>query len=286
MTQYKIFSRFAIGLTWIWLALFALIPSFLLLLTSVLVQGDEELVRLRFTLGNYGRLFDSMYLQIFLRSFSLAAVCTFGCLLLAYPFSYCLARLPHRFRGLLVLLVMIPFWTSSLIRSYAIVTILKMHGLLNTFLLALGLIDTPLQLLYTNTATVIGLIYTLLPLMILPLYASIEKLDWRLVEAARDLGANKYRVFFYILLPLTLPGVLAGCVLVFLPAMTLFYIPDLLGGAKTFLLGNAIQNQFLTARDWPMGSTISIALIFLMGLALFIYWRFYGKQLDVSHEAH
>lgn len=286
MTQYKIFSRFAISVTWIWLAIFALIPSFLLLLTSVLVQGDAELVRLRFTLGNYGRLFDSMYLQIFLRSFSLAAVCTFGCLLLAYPFSYCLAQFSHRFRGVLVLLVMIPFWTSSLIRSYAIVTILKMHGLLNTFLLFLGLIDKPLQLLYTNTATVIGLIYTLLPLMILPLYASIEKLDWRLVEAARDLGANKYRVFFYILLPLTLPGVLAGCVLVFLPAMTLFYIPDLLGGAKTFLLGNAIQNQFLTARDWPMGSTISIALIFLMGLALFIYWRCYGKQLDVSHEAH
>ncbi len=286
MTQYKIFSRFAISVTWIWLAFFALIPSFLLLLTSVLVQGDTELVRLRFTLGNYGRLFDSMYLQIFFRSFSLATVCTFGCLLLAYPFSYCLARLPHRFRGLLVLLVMIPFWTSSLIRSYAIVTILKMHGLLNTFLLSLGLIEKPLQLLYTNTATVIGLIYTLLPLMILPLYASIEKLDWRLVEAAHDLGANQYRVFFYILLPLTIPGVLAGCVLVFLPAMTLFYIPDLLGGAKTFLLGNAIQNQFLTARDWPMGSTISIALIFLMGLALFIYWRFYGKQLDVSHEAH
>ncbi|MBP6103871.1 MAG: spermidine/putrescine ABC transporter permease PotB [Gammaproteobacteria bacterium] len=286
MTQYKIFSRFAISITWIWLALFALIPSFLLLLTSVLVQGDTELVRLRFTLGNYGRLFDSMYLYIFLRSFSLAAVCTFGCLLLAYPFSYCLARLSHRFRGVLVLLVMIPFWTSSLIRSYAIVTILKMHGLLNTFLLSLGLIDKPLQLLYTNTATVIGLIYTLLPLMILPLYASIEKLDWRLVEAARDLGANKYRVFFYILLPLTLPGVLAGCVLVLLPAMTLFYIPDLLGGAKTFLLGNAIQNQFLTARDWPMGSTISIALIFIMGLALFIYWHFYGKQLDVSHETH
>jgi len=281
MIQYKIFSSFAIGITWIWLALFALIPIFLLLLTSVLVQGDTELVRLRFTLGNYGRLFDSMYLQIFLRSFSLAAVCTFGCLLLAYPFSYYLARLPYRFRGVLVLLVMIPFWTSSLIRSYAIVTILKMHGLLNALLLSLGVIDTPLQLLYTNTATVIGLIYTLLPLMILPLYASIEKLDWRLVEAARDLGANKYRVFFYILLPLTLPGVLAGCVLVLLPAMTLFYIPDLLGGAKTFLLGNAIQNQFLTARDWPMGSTISIALIFLMGLALFIYWRFYGKQLDV-----
>ncbi len=286
MMQYRIFSRFTIGITWLWLALFALAPSFLLLITSFLLQDDTGLVRLRFTLMHYGRLFDSMYLNIFFRSFSLAAVCTFGCLVLAYPFSYCLARLPHRFRSMLLLLVMVPFWTSSLIRSYAIVTILKTHGLLNSFLLYVGLIEKPLQLLYTNTATLVGLIYTLLPLMILPLYASIEKLDWRLVEAARDLGANKYRVFFYIILPLTLPGVLAGCVLVLLPAMTLFYVPDLLGGAKTCLLGNAIQSQFLTARDWPMGSTISVALIVLMGLALFVYWRFYGKRLDFSHETY
>ncbi len=250
------------------------------------MQGDEELVRLRFSFDNYLRLFDAIYLKIFFRSFSLAAVSTFICLLLAYPFSYALAQVSARFRGVLLLLVMIPFWTSSLIRSYAIVAILKTHGLLNTFLLWTGIIQQPIQILYTNTATLIGLVYTLLPLMILPLYSSIEKLDRRLVEAARDLGANKYQVFFHILLPLTLPGILAGSVLVFLPAMTLFYIPDLLGGAKTFLLGNAIQNQFLTARDWPMGAAISIALIFLMGVALFLYWVRYKQQLDFLDERH
>lgn len=280
----RTFSRFSIGITWCWLAIFALVPSFLLLVTSLLMQGDEELVRLRFSFDNYIRLFDTAYLKIFFRSFSVAAISTSICLVLAYPFSYALAHVSLRFRRILLLLVMIPFWTSSLIRSYAIVAILKTHGLLNTFLLWTGLIAEPLQILYSNTATLMGVVYTLLPLMILPIYSSIEKIDERLIEAARDLGANKYQVFFSILLPLTLPGILAGCVLVFLPAMTLFYIPDLLGGAKTLLLGNAIQNQFLTARDWPMGAAISIALIFFMSVALFIYSRRYKQQAGVLDE--
>lgn len=278
------FSRFSIGVTWFWLALFALVPSFLLLVTSLLLQGDEELVRIRFSLDNYIRLFDTAYLKIFFRSFNLAAITTSVCLVLAYPFSYALAHVSLRFRKVLLLLVMIPFWTSSLIRSYAIVAILKTHGLLNTFLLWAGVIENPLQILYTNAATLIGLVYTLLPLMILPLYSSIEKLDERLIEAARDLGANKHQVFFRILLPLTMPGILAGSVLVFLPAMTLFYIPDLLGGAKTILIGNAIQNQFLTARDWPMGAAISVTLIFSMSVVLFVYGRRHKQRVGFLDE--
>ncbi len=272
------FRRFSTTIVWLWLGIFVLIPSFLLLATSLLVQGDSELVRLQPTLEHYLRLLDLNYLRVFFRSGLLAGTCMLGCLILGYPFSYLLARLPNRYKGFLLLLVIIPFWTSSLIRSYAIVMLLKTHGILNNFLIWLGIIKTPMQFLYTQSATLMGLIYTLLPLMILPLYASIEKLDFRLIDAARDLGARKYQIFFKVLLPLTLPGILAGCILVFLPAMTLFYIPDLLGGAKTLLIGNIIQNQFLAARDWPMGATISVALTLLMGMLLFIYWRFYHQH--------
>jgi spermidine/putrescine transport system permease protein len=280
-TRFKLFST---TLVWVWLGIFVLIPSFLLVATSLLAQGDSELVRLQPTFDNYLRLFDLNYLRVFLRSGVLAGTCTVGCLLLGYPFSYLLARMPNQYKGILLLLVIIPFWTSSLIRSYSIVAILKTHGILNSFLMWLGIIQAPLQLLYTHTATLIGLIYTLLPLMILPLYASIEKLDFRLIDAARDLGAKKYQVFFRVLLPLTLPGILAGCILVLLPAMTLFYIPDLLGGAKTILIGNIIQNQFLGARDWPMGATVSIALTVLMGIVLFIYRYYYHSQQEFIHE--
>ncbi len=245
------------------------------------MQGDNEMVRLQLTLNNYLRLLDPNYFRVFVRSFLLAGACTLGCLVLAYPFSYCIARLPERYKGVSLLLVIIPFWTSSLIRSYAIVALLKTHGIINSLLIWMGIINAPLQLMYTNTATLIGLVYTLLPLMILPLYVNIEKLDTRFIDAARDLGARKYQVFFKIVLPLTFPGIAAGCLLVFLPAMTLFYIPDLLGGAKTILIGNIIQNQFLAARDWPMGATISVALTLLMGIVLLVYWRHYPNREEL-----
>ena len=273
MKRDEFFKNFSINTIWIWLLVFAFIPTLLVIATSLLEPGDAELVRLQLTLDNYISLFDPIFIRVFLRSFFLATVCTLFCLCLSFPFAYLLTRVQERYRGILLLLVIIPLWTSSLIRSYAIVAILKTHGLLNSLFLALGLIEQPLQLLYTNTAVLVGLVYSLIPLMVLPLYANIEKLDRRLIDAAKDLGANKYHIFFRVILPLTLPGILAGSMLVFLPAMTIFYIPDLLGGAKTLLLGNMIQNQFLTARNWPMGATLSVILIFLMSLMLLIYWR-------------
>lgn len=273
MTQDKTFQWFSLGTIWLWLISFALIPTALVFITSLLSQGDTELIRLQLTFENYKDFFNPLYLKIFLNSFILAGACTISCLILAYPFAYIVARMPSHYKGLLLILVIIPFWTSSLIRSYAIVAILKTHGILNSILLWAGIISQPLQLMYTSTAVLIGLTYSLLPFMILPLYANIEKLDMRLIDAARDLGANKIQIFFHVLLPLSLPGILAGSILVFLPAMTLFYIPDLLGGAKNLLLGNLIQNQFLSARDWPMGSTISIVLTVLMGIMLLVYWR-------------
>lgn len=245
----------------------------LMFLTSVLEQGDSELVRLQFTLNNYLTLFSSLYFKIFIRSFYLAGICTFLCLLIGYPFAYILSRSRERLKNILLLLVIIPFWTSSLIRTYAIMAILKARGILNTFLIFLGLIHDPLPVLYSKTAVLIGLVYNLLPFMALPLYANLEKLDPVLIEAARDLGANRLRVFWKIIIPLSVPGIIGGSMLVFLPAMSMFFIPDILGGAKTMLLGNLIQNQFLEARNWPMGSAVSMALTFFMGLLLFFYWR-------------
>jgi len=267
------FQYFSIGLIWVWLALFACIPTLLMFVTSILSStGDIDFIQLHLTLRHYIALIDTVYLKIFLHSFSLAGTVTFLCLVLSFPFAYILARMDHAYKGLLLLLVIIPFWTSSLIRTYAIVILLKAKGILNTALIHFGLIHQPLQLLYTNSAVLIGLIYTLLPFMILPLYANIEKLDTRLLDAARDLGASRLRMFLTIVLPLTWPGILAGCMLVFLPAMSMFYIPDLLGGAKSMLVGNLIENQFLAAHNWPSGAAVSVILTLLMGLLLLIYW--------------
>jgi spermidine/putrescine transport system permease protein len=169
-------------------------------------------------------------------------------------------------------LVVIPFWTSSLVRTYALIIVLKANGLLNTVLLWLGLVQQPLPLLYTNTAVFIGLVYTLLPFMILPLYAAIEKFDPALMEAGYDLGASRLQVLRHILLPITLPGIIAGATMVFLPALGLFYVPDLLGGARSMLLGNLIKNQFLAARNWPLGAAASMTLTILMGLLLWAYF--------------
>jgi spermidine/putrescine transport system permease protein len=274
------FKRSSIVIIWIWLALFALLPNLLVFITSLLQQGDAELVRLELTLDNYLALFDTTYFKILWHSISIAATCTIICLVIGYPFAYLLARTESRYKAILLFLVIIPFWTSSLIRSYAIVAILKTHGILNGVLLGLGLINQPLHLLYSGTAVVIGLVYSLLPFMILPLYANIEKLDIHLIDAARDLGANKARVFIKVILPLTLPGIIAGSMLVFLPAMSMFFIPDLLGGAKTMLVGNLIQNQFMSARNWPMGSAVSIVLTALMGLMLVVYWRINKNSKD------
>ena len=172
-----------------------------------------------------------------------------------------------------MVLIIIPFWTSALTRTYALMAIFKLKGLLNTSLLYLGIIHDPLQILFTNTAVLIGNVYNLLPFMILPLYANIEKLDPLLIDAARDLGANRFQLFTKIILPLTMPGIIAGILLVFLPAMTLFYVSTLLGDSKQLLLGNLIQNQFLSMHDWPGGSATSIVLTVLMLLLLLFYRR-------------
>ena len=206
-------------------------------------------------------------------SLELSFFVTLICLIIGYPFAYLLTRMPKQWRSLMALLVIVPFWTSSLLRSYAIITIIQAHGILNTLLLKLHVIHAPLQLLYTNTAVLIGLVYNLFPFVVLPLFANMEKMDWRLIEAAQDLGANNITVFFRVILPMTRSGIFSAILLTFLPAMTLFYIPDLLGGAKSLLLGNLIQMEFLEIHNWPMGATVSFALTLIMSVLLLFYFR-------------
>ncbi|MGY3948815.1 spermidine/putrescine ABC transporter permease PotB [Aeromonas allosaccharophila] len=277
------FRNGAIALILGWLTLFVFLPNLMIIGVSFLTRDESELIAPLFTLSNYGRLLDPLYFEVLLHSLWLALLATSICLLVGYPFAWLLAHLPTRIRPLLLFLVVVPFWTNSLIRTYALKVLLGTRGLINGWLLDLGLIERPLQMMYTEVAVIIGLVYVLLPFMVLPLYSSIEKLDGRLLEAARDLGANGWQRLVRIILPLTLPGIIAGCLLVFLPAMGMFYVSDLLGGAKHLLIGNLIKTQFLNSRDWPFGAAISVMLTVLMALLVYCYWRA-GKLLSKKGE--
>lgn len=277
------FRNGAIALILGWLTLFVFLPNLMIIGVSFLTRDESELIAPLFTLSNYGRLLDPLYFEVLLHSLWLALLATSICLLVGYPFAWLLAHLPARIRPLLLFLVVVPFWTNSLIRTYALKVLLGTRGLINGWLLDLGLIERPLQMMYTEVAVIIGLVYVLLPFMVLPLYSSIEKLNSRLLEAARDLGANGWQRLVRIILPLTLPGIIAGCLLVFLPAMGMFYVSDLLGGAKHLLIGNLIKTQFLNSRDWPFGAAISVMLTVLMALLVYCYWRA-GKLLSKKGE--
>lgn len=256
-----------------WLVLFVFLPNLMIIGTSFLTRDDANFVKMVFTLDNYARLLDPLYYSVLLHSLNMALLATLACLLLGHPFAWFLARLPEKVRPLLLFLLIVPFWTNSLIRIYGLKIFLSTKGYLNEFLLWLGVIETPLRIMYTPSAVIIGLVYILLPFMVMPLYSSIEKLDRPLLEAAKDLGASRLQTFIRIIIPLTMPGIIAGCLLVMLPAMGLFYVSDLMGGAKNLLIGNVIKNQFVNIRDWPFGAATSITLTLVMGLMLLIYWR-------------
>lgn len=267
------FRRIVITLTLSWLAVMVVAPHLLVLLTSFMSADTQHLAVWPMTLAGYAKVFQPIYLDVFLHSLWLSAISTAICLLIGYPFAFVLARQKRVWRNVLLVLMMLPFWTNSLIRTYAIKLILGKKGLLNTLLVGSGIVDEPLSLLYTEFAVIFGLVYILLPFMVLPLMASFEKLEKELVDAARDLHASGWQRFWHIYLPLTSPGIVAGCLIVFLPAMGMFYVADLLGGATNLLLGNVIKNQFLVVRDWPFGSAFSVTLIVIMALMLVAYYQ-------------
>ncbi|MGB3610832.1 MAG: spermidine/putrescine ABC transporter permease PotB [Cellvibrio sp.] len=266
------FRFWAIGLITVWLALFVFVPNLLVLITSFLTRDTVNTIALPVNVENYVRTLDLLYLQVLVDSLGMSLLAMIVCLLIGYPFAMCIVQLPKRWQPILLFLVILPFWTNSLVRTYALQFILGNKGLINNLLLSLGLIEKPLQLLYTKFAVVLGLSYILLPFMVLPLFSALEKVDVRLLHAAKDLGAGAFSRFWRITVPLTSPGIVAGCLMVLLPAMGMFYISDLLGG-KNLLLGNVIKTQFLNTRDWPFGSALSVLLIVLLGFMLWLYFR-------------
>ncbi len=271
--EINLFNIVTVGVLALWLIIFALVPTIMVFGVSFLERDEVDFISFVFSMDSYKAFFSSTYFSIFVNTFKIAIITTAICLVLAYPFAYILGKSNYKYKNMLALFVVIPYWTSALIRTYAIKTILTTKGIINTVLLKLGIIDAPLNMLYTEGAVIFGLVYTLLPFMILPLYATIEKLDVRYIEASADLGANKVQSFIHVILPLTMPGIIAGCLLVFLPALGLFYIPDILGGAKSSLIGNLIKDQFLSARNWPVGSAASVLLTVVMALMMLAYYH-------------
>ncbi|MEK7404539.1 MAG: ABC transporter permease [Acidobacteriota bacterium] len=253
-------------------------PLALVGLYSFLTRGAYGGLGQPWTLENYTRLLDPLYGAILVRSFLMAGAATAVCLLLAFPVALWIARAGPR-RNLYLQLVIIPFWTSFLVRTYAWMFLLRDTGLFNTALQALGLIDEPLPLLYTPGAVLLGLVYGFLPFMVLPVYAALERIDRNLLEASADLGARPWATLTRIVIPLSAPGIRAGAVLVFIPCLGAYLTPDLLGGGKQIMIGNLIQNQFTTARDWPFGSAVSLALMLAAMALLVLFARRGAKEL-------
>jgi len=234
---------------------------------------EKTWMKLMKYLYSFLRFLEPLYLKIFADTLVVAIVTTLATILMGYPLAYTIAQLPKKWQQPGLILVMIPFWINFLIRSYAWVIILRSQGVVNTLLLNLGLIDQPLQMLYNDMAVMLGMVYALLPFMVLPIYVSIEQLDTRLLEAASDLGAKPLTAFRKVTLPLTMPGIAAGTILVFISSLGMFVVPDVMGGAKSALIGNLIQNQFLSARDWPFGSALSIVLAVLSLVLIILYYK-------------
>ncbi len=252
----------------LWLALFVVAPSVLLIVQSFAGRDAMGRVVYHFTWENYLRAFDWQWLKILLYSIWYAFLTTVICMVVGFPAAWFIGRAPERYRNLLMTLVMIPFWTSFLIRTYAWITILSHDGFLNATLLAGGLIHQPLAMMYTPFAVVLGLVYNYLPFMILPIYTSVEKLDNALVEAAYDLGAGPVRAFSRVIIPLTRPGIAAGALLVFVPAIAMFAITTLMGGGANPTIGEVIQKQFTSARNQPFGAALGTLLLLLFFVSL------------------
>jgi spermidine/putrescine transport system permease protein len=255
----------------LWALAFVVAPAVIMLIYSFAQRGTLGGVVLGgFSLEAYRSVVDPVYLQIVIRSMAYAGLTTAICLAAGYPVAYLIGRAELRWRNLLLMAVMVPFWTSFLIRTYAWVTILKSEGLLNSLLVQLRLIAEPLELLYTPGAVVLGLVYTFLPFMILPIYSSVEKLDGALIEAALDLGAGPLRAFSRVIVPLTSPGIAAGVLLVFVPALGIYAVNDILGGGRVDMIGNIIENQFKgNARNWPFGAALGTTLLVSFAIIYF-----------------
>ena len=252
-----------------WLFLFTLLPMFMIALYAFMSgSGGDGVLTLTFTLDNFAKFFDPVFVKVLIKSFGLGLITTVICLILGYPVAYLISKCKEKTQTLLILLITIPTWINMLIRTYAWISILGSNGILNNMLMAVGL--PPATLLYTDFAVVLGMVYNFLPFMILQINTALTKMDKSLLEAAQDLGANKFQTFWKVIFPLSLPGVVSGITLVFLPAVSSFFIPKLLGGGQFFLIGNVIENQFITVGEWNFGSAISMIMAMIMMLLMML----------------
>ena len=270
------FNRFLKLPMYLWTIVFVFVALLYVIGLSFLSRGEVMGVSGDVTFANYLRLAGPEYLNVLIKSLRLAGLTTIICIAIGYPFGYLMARLQPKARSIVMLLIIVPFWTNALIRIYGWRILLLANGPLNTFLLSTGLIQEPLKLLYTDGAVLLGMVYGLIPFMILPTFSTVEKLDYSTVEAARDLGASRLYAFFTVTVPLTAAGLMAGCVLVFIPSMGLFFINDLLGGSKSVLAGGLIQ-QLINSRDLPMAAALSVLLLSVTGAVIVIYRKLGGS---------
>ena len=261
-----------------WISIFLILPCILIISLSFFERGVYGGIDYNFNFENYSRVIEFTYLKILLNSSKIAFLSGFFAVLFGYPAAYFIYKAPAKYQIALLFLVMLPFWSNYLIRTYAWMVLLNNQGLINTILINLSIIREPLNILYTEFSVIIGLIYNYLPFVILSIYSSISKLDHNLIEASKDLGGNSIKTFFLITLPLTLPGVAAGFIFVFVLSIGNFITPDLLGGGKFLMIGNLIYDQFLSARDWPFGASLSFVLISIMLVLLFLQALFVRKM--------
>jgi spermidine/putrescine transport system permease protein len=274
--------RSLIAPAFLWIVGFFVIPLLFMVAYSFARNDPQEFFTVEFGLyfDQYRRLWDGLYLSIYRDTFVMALAGTALCLLIGYPFAYFLATRGGKHKTLLFLLVIVPFWTSLLIRTYSWVLILGEQGPLSDAMSGIGVISEPLDILYTSGAVLVGIVYDYLPLMVFPLFVSIERVDRSLIEAGRDLGATRWQTFRGITLPLTMPGVMTGCLLTFIPMMGEYVVPTILGGAKSFLVGSLVANEILTAIDWPFGAAVSMGLIAVMLVIIFLYLRVLGRRAE------
>lgn len=265
----------------IWMIIFVMLPLIYVLVISFMSRNVYGGIEYTFTLDNYKEMLQPLYIKVIWKSLNLAFLTTVMCLLIGYPLAYWIASKPSKTSAKLLMLVMIPYWTSSLVRLYSLNLLAMPNGFLNLFLMKLHIISEPLDLLYSDTMVVFGLLTAMLPFSVLPLYSSIEKLDKSLIEASKDLGANAVTTFRKITIPQTMPGIVGCVLLVFIPSLGMYYVPEMLGGGKVMLVGTLVKNQFLVTKNWPFGASLAILLIMITLAMMWIYTKI-GKLDDLE----
>ncbi|QJC31009.1 ABC transporter permease subunit [Enterobacteriaceae endosymbiont of Macroplea appendiculata] len=256
-----------------WILLFMILPNILIIIISFMHKDHIHLFKVPYTVSNYLNLLNFVYLKIFLHSMYISLYTTIICLIIGYTFAWYLVHMSITIQSLMLTLLFIPFWINSLTRIYSLKIFFSVNGWFNKILIYLHFIKYPIHIIYTPIAIILGSIYILLPFMIMPIYTCLKKLDKSCIEAAKDLGASPYKIFLHVIIPLTSPGIIAGCLLVLLPSIGMFSIADLMGGSKNLLIGNIIKNEFLNIRNWPFGAALSNIMTIITVMFLLLYWK-------------